>query len=293
MRQQEKQEPEDKKAYIHLPSRERAWDPRNSHPTSIHTTFTSQPLVKMRTTTLLCSLYLTAAPLALSAPIPIILLDDIEALAKRHTVEPPRLGQHPPAPIGTRPGQLRPEQWTASGKYPSSSNQIAIGGTLNGGGAAATPFDNRPVPLPPSRFPASAVLSSPAPISTADLLALAAAKAGGERKDATLKVAATQDEPAKEEAAGWDLDAMITQMQESRGQLPTSLRTSCQLTTLVSREYSDVLVIGLVVSFFLVIVLVETWEASCKRSVMFFSSHVGCSISGTVIADLRIVHDVC
>lgn len=201
------------------------------------------------------------AHLALCTPLPIVLEDDMQAALLSSPA------QHPPAPIGTRPGQLRPQLFVSGG----APEDIA-----------QKPFDNQPI-TPSTTDQPSSVLASPQPIETKWLLALTGpTPAPSSSASSTATLVAVSDEMADPEEEAKYVAAMIAELELSRGVMtPSSLEPSssrlespCHYAAYLSREYRDMLVISLFVTFVVVIVLAEMWETvmESRRSAAAASS---------------------
>ena len=134
---------------------------------------------------------------------------------------------HPPAPIAA----TRPEHALPKIILDAKGSEILL--------------DNRPITPSGSEEP-SAALASPHPVSTTYLLSLTQPW----QKNRYHQKAAQQDQ----------VEVNGVMMQAGRFYRPC--KSSYRHT-----EQSDVLVIGMVLTFVLVVVVVETWGALCKRFV--------------------------
>ena len=181
---------------------------------------------------------LLLAQVALGASLPIVLEDEMQAALLSSPA------QHPPAPVGTRPGQQRPEGELFVDEDGDDE-------------PAQKAFDNQPI-MPSATDKPSAVLAGPHPIETAWLLALTGPTPAPSGLSAPPPDALADPEEEAEYVA-----AMIAELEVSRGQRTPSSRlesTPCQYAAYLSREYRDMLVISLFVTFVVVIVLAEMWE---------------------------------
>lgn len=227
---------------------------------------------------------LVLAHLTLCAPLPIVLEDDMQAAL---LASPAR---HPPAPIGTRPGQLRPEL-LVGGREEETDQKV---------------FDNQPI-TPSTTEQPSSVLASPQPIETKWLLALTGPTPVPSSSTSTTSTLVTvSDVMADPEEEAKYVAAMIAELEVSRGVMAPSSSSSsrleappCHYAAYLSREYRDMLVISLFVTFVVVIVLAEMWEkvVESRRSAAASSSQaegalekgdaVACRHRKWRIADLR------
>jgi hypothetical protein len=168
--------------------------------------------------TALFSVLLALAPLAASAPVPIVLVDDLELplpAALRHS--PPATTHFRPLPQGVR---LLPEDDDET---------------------AQEPIDNRPV-TPASTVHPSVALASPQPVATTYLLGLARSRPADQQQGSPEAL----NDAGRRRRVGMPCYYM---RHHARGR----------------GEYTDVLAIGLVATFLLVIVVVETWEGVRER----------------------------
>jgi len=153
----------------------------------------------------------------LCAPVPIVLVQDLEA-----------------APV--RPG-------------PPLSDVFLLD---DGGADVQIVIDNRPV-TPPSGVDPAVALAAPQPVATTYLLSLAKHRP----KQAQAGRASAQDQNRAKFAT--------TAVAGETG-LPRKPGMPCYMHHR-RRDSTDVMAIGLVATFLLVIVLVETWEGVCERYV--------------------------
>lgn len=205
---------------------------------------------------MLVSLWL--ASLGLAAPVPIVLLKDLE------TLEALAGAAHPPARVAA------PAAGQDEVAHDAASNVV---------------FDNRPLAPSPTSNP-SAVLASVKPIETTYLLGLASrlpspspttqpapaappAPPGLKHAMAVLKDGPSSSGisrealKAVEASTNTQMEIGIVDTKKEGGSMPS---VPCIYAHL-SREYHDMLVISLVVAFLLVVIAVEMWETMRSRSV--------------------------
>jgi len=208
----------------------------------------------MKTDTILSILSL--APLAWSSPLPIVLVDLAPAAA-----------HHPPAPV--RPGQRLPHFTTTSSKHADIDDDDDEASTQK-------PIDNRPI-SPSSSVVPSVALASPQPVVTTYLLSLSAeakSRTGGKADAAIVMDGAKATKEAMAAVQGSTSAQMEMGIAQGQGHSETAesdasktakkISLPCYLAHLRT-DYTDMLAVGLVALFLVIIVVVETWDSICQK----------------------------
>lgn len=204
-----------------------------------------------------------AAPLAMGTPVlpHLVLVKTLDDTASDPSSGP--MGYQPPATItmagaeGSRTEILRP-----------LDHQSVIAEE-----AAQPAFDNRPSPSPASDISrlASAVLSSAGPLSSDLLEALTrlqlAQESTGQTGTASEKVSDPEPSPRKTMSVGslvrlasnWDGGVLRIKHADAHTEGSTAALKAHQRLPCAA-QHTDVLVIGMVLTFLLVVVMMETWR---------------------------------
>ncbi|KAK4208681.1 hypothetical protein QBC37DRAFT_66840 [Rhypophila decipiens] len=203
----------------------------------------------MRTTSL--CLALGIAPLALCAPVPLVLVDILEPSISKSGP------QHPPASV-------------LSSRPPHALPRVINWGPDEDDANFETVIDNRPI-TPSADADPSVVLQAPRPIVTDYLMAISVKKNQGEKDGEQVQKAGEGEQqkiivlPIIAKKGPSTTKAHQTEGEEEPISVAPQRTMPCDQSKFISREQSDIIIICLAVVFLFAVVLLETFGSFARR----------------------------